>query len=197
MKTIICRHCDMVSQLPEIPIGYVAKCPRCERVIYKNSNCNPANILALCLTALILIVPAFYFPLISIHLLGITESANLLQGALMMIDNAPVVAFVVLFCAVIAPTLLISCITLSSACLTFNYHPTYLPKILKITYILKHWSMLEVYMVSLMVAIFKLMNYADLYVDVGLYFFIALLLLNLTIISNYSNHTYWSRYIHG
>ena len=195
MKTIICRHCDMVSQVPEIPTGYVAKCTRCERVIYKNSNCRPANILALCLTALILIVPAFYFPLISIHLLGITESANLLQGALMMIDNAPVVAFAVLFCAVIAPTLLICSITLSSACLTFNYHPTYLPKILKITYILKHWSMLEVYMVSLMVAIFKLMNYADLYFDVGLYFFIALLLLNLTIISNYSNHTYWERYI--
>ena len=197
MKTIICRHCDMVSLVPKVAVGYVAKCPRCRRVIYKNSNCNPANMLALCLTALILLVPAFYFPLISIHLLGITESANLLQGALMMIDNAPLVAFVVLFCAVIAPTLLISCITISSACLAFNYHPTVLPKILKITYILKHWSMLEVYMVSLMVAIFKLMNYADLYFDVGLYFFIALLLLNLTIISHYSNHTYWEKYVHG
>ena len=52
-------------------------------------------------------------------------------------------------------------------------------------------------MVSLMVAIFKLMNYADLYFDVGLYFFIALLLLNLTIISHYSNHTYWEKYVHG
>ena len=185
----------MVSHVPKVPTGYVAKCTRCERVIYTNSSCSPATILALCLAALILIVPAFYFPLISIHLLGITEGANLLQGALMMIDNAPVVAFVVLFCAVIAPTLLISSITLSSACLTFNYRPTYLPKILKITYILKHWSMLEVYMVSLMVAIFKLMNYADLYFGVGLYFFIALLLLNLTIISNYSNHTYWKKYI--
>jgi len=178
-----------------MPTGFVAKCIRCQHVIYRNSWCSPSGLLALCLTALILLVPAFYFPLISIHLLGITEDTNLLQGALMMIDNAPLVAFVVLFCAVIAPALLITSITLSSACLTFNYRPAYLPKILKITYVLKHWSMLEVYMVSLMVAIFKLMNYADLYFGVGFYFFIALLLLNLSIISNYSNHNYWERYI--
>ncbi len=187
----------MVSRVPEIATGEVAKCPRCERVIYKNSSLAPAKMLPLCLTALILIVPAFYFPLISIHLLGITEGTNLLQGAVMMIDNAPVVAFVVLFCAVIAPTLLIGCITLSSACLTFNYRPAYLPKILKITYILKHWAMLEVYMVSLMVSMFKLMNDADLYFASGLYFFTALLIINMTIISNYSNHTYWKIYIHG
>jgi len=197
MKTIICRHCDMVSQIPKIPAGYVAKCIRCQQVIYKKNSCSPSGLFALCLSALILIVPAFYFPLISIYLLGITEETNLLQGALMMIDNAPLVAFVVLFCAVIAPTLLISSIALSSACLTFNYHPAYLPEILKITYILKHWSMLEVYMVSLMVAVFKLMNYADLYFGVGFYFFIALLLLNLFIVSNYSNQDYWERYING
>ena len=187
----------MVCLAPEIPSGYVAKCTRCNRVISKETNCNPATILALCLTALILVVPAFYFPLISIHLLGITEGTNLLQGALMMIDNAPLVSFVVLFCAVIAPTLLISCITLSSACLTFNYHPAYLPKVLKITSVLMHWSMLEVYMVSLMVSMFKLMNDADLFFDIGLYFFIALLLVNLTIISKYDNHSYWGKYIHG
>lgn len=197
MKTIICRHCDMVSKVPETPVGYVAKCTRCERIIYKNTRCSPSGILALCLAALILVVPAFYFPLISIHLLGITEDTNLLQGALMMIDNAPIVAFVVLFCAVIAPTLLIISITFSSACLTFNYRPAILPKILKITYILKHWSMLEVYMVSLMVAVFKLKGDADLYFGAGFYFFIALLLLHMSIINNYSNHTYWETYING
>lgn len=154
-------------------------------------------LLALSLTALLVIVPAFYFPLISVNLLGITEDTNLLQGALMMLDNAPVVSAAVLFCAVIAPTLLLSCIAFSSACLTYNYFPTYMPKVLYITHSLIHWSMLEVYMISLIVAIFKLMNYADLYFGSGVYFFITLLLLDMTIISNYSNHAYWERYING
>lgn len=187
----------MVSQVDNIATGYVAKCSCCQRALYKNGHCDPSGLLALCLTALIISIPAFTFPLISIHLLGITEDANLLQGALMMIKNAPLVAFVVIFCAVIAPTLLVASIALSSACLTFNCRPSFLPFVFKITSTLKHWSMLEVYMISLMVAIFKLMNYADLYIGIGFYFFIALLLLNLTIISNYNDHKYWEQYSNG
>ncbi|MGB5446979.1 MAG: paraquat-inducible protein A [Psychromonas sp.] len=144
-----------------------------------------------------IMIPAFYFPLISVHLLGITEDTNLLHGAFMMLENAPVVAFAVLFCAVIAPTLLISSIAFTSACLTFNYYPSYIPKILHATHALMHWSMLEVYMVSLMVAVFKLISYADLYFGYGFYFLIALMLLDMTIISHYSNHNYWERYIDG
>jgi len=150
--------------------------------------------LAMCLTALILSVPAFNLPLISLHLLGITEDTALVQGALMMINIAPVVAFVVLVCAVIAPTLLMICIAISSACIAFKYKLPLLPRIFKVTRILIHWSMLEVYMVSLMVAMFKLMNYADLYIGIGFYFFITLLLINTAIISHYDNDQYWERY---
>lgn len=184
----------MTSTIPAMATGHVAKCIRCDRIIYKNSWCNPSGLLALSITALIITIPAFNLPLISIHLLGITEGTNLLQGAIMMIDIAPIVSFVVLFCAVIAPTLLVLSIAISSACLTFKHKPTLLPKLFKITRLLIHWSMLEVYLLSLMVAIFKLMNYADLYIGLGFYFFIALLILNMTIISNYSNHQYWEKY---
>lgn len=184
----------MTSVIPPMEIGHVAKCVRCDQVIYKNSWCNSSGLLALCITALIITVPAFKLPLLSLHLLGITEETNLLQGALMMTETAPIVSFVVLLCAVIAPTLLIISIAISSACLAFKYKSPLLPKVFKITRLLMHWSMLEVYMVSLMVAIFKLMAYADLYIGLGFYFFVALLILNLTIISNYSNRIYWESY---
>ena len=194
MKKIICQHCDMTSELPKVDFGHEAKCIRCHSVIYTRSACEPARMFAMCLTALILTLPAFTLPLISLHLLSITEDTTLLQGALMIIGIAPIVSFVVLFCAVIAPTLLIMCIALSSACLSFNYKAPFLPKLFKVTHNLTHWSMLEVYMVSLMVAMFKLMNYADLYIGIGFYFFIALLFINMSIISHYSNSQYWERY---
>lgn len=194
MKTIICQHCDMTSTIPELDKGHVARCIRCERTIYKHHSCDPASMFALCLTALLISVPAFNLPLISLHLLNLTEETNLLQGAMMMIDIAPALSFVVIFCSVIAPTLLIITITISSACLALNYKAYFLPQLFRISKALTHWSMLEVYMVSLLVAIFKLMNYADLYIGLGFYFFIALLLLNLAIISRYSNKHYWDRY---
>ncbi len=185
----------MVSSVPELNSGYAAKCTRCESIIHSEKKCDPATLLALSISALILLVPAFTFPLISVHLLGITEGSDLIQGALMMIDIAPLVSFVVIFCAVIAPSLLTLCIAIASACLLFNVYPKWLGYVLKVTQWLIHWSMLEVYMMSLMVAIFKLMAYADLFFGSGMYFFVALLIINMTMISQYNNYYFWSRYL--
>ena len=84
METIICTHCDLVSERPTVSKGYVAKCSRCNHAFIKADTVKPVKILALAITALIIMVPAYTFPLISVHLLGITEDSNLMQGALMM-----------------------------------------------------------------------------------------------------------------
>lgn len=184
----------MTSTIQVLPQGHVAKCSRCNSTIYKNSSFSPASILALCLTSLIICYPAFTQPLISMHLLSITEGTSLVHGALMMLENNPIVSVVVLFCGMIAPTTLLVLIAFSSACLTFNYFPKELPKIFYLTRFLMHWSMLDVYMLSLLVSISKLMHYADLYIGLGFYFFVALLLINMTILVNYSNRQYWEAY---
>lgn len=196
METIICSHCDMVSIRPTLAPGFVAKCARCHRAFFKTNTLKANKMFALAITALIMIIPAFTFPLISIHLLGITEATNLLQGALMMINNAPVVTFVILFCAVLVPTLLTICIAFSSACVMLSKRPIALNYVLKLTTVLINWSMLEVYLVSLAVATAKLLNYADLYFGSGLCFFIVLLILNTTMISEYSNTKHW-KYLHN
>ncbi|WP_350629998.1 paraquat-inducible protein A, partial [Pseudoalteromonas sp. Q36-MNA-CIBAN-0048] len=50
---------------------------------------------------------------------------------------------------------------------------------------------LEVYLVSFMVAVFKLISYADVYFNSGLYFFVSLMILNMTMLCEYSNTKYW------
>jgi paraquat-inducible protein A len=195
MNTIICKHCDLVSERPILTKGYVAKCSRCQHTLYKAKTTNAKKILALALSALLISVPAFSLSLVSVHLLGITEQTNLLQGILLLIDFAPIVAFVVIFCAVVAPVLLAACMCFSSACVVLNKRPKLLGASLKLTSLLIHWSMLEVYIVSFMVALFKLSSYADLYYDNGLYFLVALLILNMSMICEYSNASYWDFYI--
>ena len=195
METIICSHCDMVSQHQNIQLGYVEKCVRCNHVLYKSTANKPSKIFAMALAALLVCIPAFSFPLVSIHLLGTTEQTNLLQGAIMMIDIAPVVSFIVLFCAVVAPSILTSCIAFSSACMMLKKRPKLLNYVLKLTNIIIHWSMLEVYLVSFMVAVFKLTAYAELYFNSGLYFLVAFLILNMSMISEYDNAKNWNYFL--
>ena len=196
MHTIICGHCDMVSQMPNLQPGYIAKCARCHCAFEVTHGNKAKKLFALSIAALLICIPAFSLPLISVHLLGITEETNLLQGALMMIDIAPLVSFVVLFCAVVAPVLLTLCMAFSSACMIFNNRPLLLNYVLRLTSILIHWSMLEVYLVSFMVAVFKLNNYAELYFNNGLFFLVALLILNMSMICEYSNAKNW-KYLHN
>jgi len=159
--------------------------------LYKAKVVNTKKILALSITALLLAIPAFSFSLISVHLLGVTEQTNLLQGALLLIDLAPIVAFVVFFCAVVAPVLLAACMCFNSACVVLNKRPRLLSPILKLTSLLIPWSMLEVYIVSFMVALFKLISYADIYYDSGLCFLVALLIINMSMICEYNNAYFW------
>ena len=192
MDTIICNHCDMVSIRPILKPGYVAKCSRCNRAFFKTNTMKANKMFALAITALIMIVPAFTFPLISVHFIGITEDTNLLQGALMMIERAPVVTFVVLFCAVFVPVILISCIAFSSASMMLNIRPPLLAYVLKLTSSLMHWSMLDVYLISLFVSAIKITSDADIYFSSGLCFFVVLLIINITLISEYSSTKYWN-----
>ncbi len=181
----------MVSKIPFISKRHVAKCSRCNSTVYKNPHFKPPAILALCLTALFICYPAFTLPLISLHLLNITEDTALINGILIIFHSDPIVAILVLFCAVIAPVVLLLSIIYSSICITFNHYPPYLPKVFKLTNALTHWSMLDVYMLSILVSISKLLHYADLYIGLGFYFFVALLLIDMTIIANYSHCYYW------
>lgn len=181
----------MVSEQTVLQPGYVAKCHRCKQPLYKADKPKFNRLFALSLTAVIVSIPAFTLSLVSVHLLGITEQTNLLQGALLLINFAPVVAFVVLFCAVVAPTLLSSCILFSSSCVLLNKRPTLLNPILKLTSVLLHWSMLEVYLISFIVAVFKLNSYADLYYDSGLFFLVILMVVNMAMINEYNNADFW------
>ena len=191
MNTIICPHCDLVSESPIIKSGYVAKCERCQHILYKGKKCNEHKIFALSLAALLISAPAFSLSLVSVYLLGITEQTTLLQGAILLIDSAPIVAFVVLFCAVVAPTILTACMLYSSSCMLLKKRPKLLAPILKLTNLLVHWSMLEVYLVSFMVAVFKLNAYADLYYNSGLYFLVVLLILNMSMLCEYNHLHFW------
>ena len=72
-----------------------------------------------------------------------------------------------------------------------NKRPRLLAYVLKLTSALIHWSMLDVYLISLLVSAIKITSDADVYFGSGLCFFVALLIINITLINEYNSTTYW------
>ncbi len=84
-----------------------------------------------------------------------------------------------LWCAVLAPTgLLLGVFALASG-LAKRWH--LLAWTLKSVEIFRHWAMLEVYIVSLLVALFKLIDIADVRLGGGLLSLGCLMLLNMSL----------------
>ncbi|MGL5156688.1 MAG: paraquat-inducible protein A, partial [Aeromonas veronii] len=68
-----------------------------------------------------------------------------------------------------------------------------LPVTLKLVEVFRHWAMLEVYIVSLLVALFKLIDIADVRLGGGLLSLGILMLLNMTLLILFDPAPYWAR----
>lgn len=112
----------------------------------------------------------------SIDLLGIKINATVWDGIWKMAtEGYPYTAFMVLVCAVIMPIAFVLLILTIQLQRIIRQRPRY--TLIFLTKI-KEWVMLDVYLVALAVAAFKIRDYADLQFDINLIAFVLVTLLN-------------------
>ena len=191
---VACQYCDLLIEKPVLARGEVAKCPRCGGRLYFNSSCSPMSMLALTLSALLLLFPANLYPLLTMTMIGTTETASLFEATTKIyLEGNYFVAFLIFFCSRIPPFLMLLSLSCASFIVAFEIKTPLLKKLLKWVDHLTHWSMLEVYLVSFLVALVKLVGLADVELGVGLVCFSLLMITNSLILSFYSSEQYWDK----
>ncbi|MDX2322468.1 MAG: paraquat-inducible protein A [Moritella sp.] len=99
----VCDKCDLIVDHVPIAKNKQAHCPRCNTLLYTNNAFSISAILALSITGLILVVIANVFPMFTITMLGVEESATLIHGALSLLEKYfYLVVVLVIFCSFIA-----------------------------------------------------------------------------------------------
>src|SRR6266481_5722320 len=105
-KLIACIHCDLLQRIPEIAPGASARCPRCDKELWRHREDSLDRTLALTLAAALLYVIANSVPMLGLTIVGRNASTTVLGGAQHLWDNGQkIVGVLVLFTAVIAPAL--------------------------------------------------------------------------------------------
>ena len=172
-----CTQCDMLFRLPVLKRNQSAWCPRCNAKVRDGRDWSLTRLGSMALAMLLLMPFAWSEPLLRLHLLGVRIDANVLQGIWQMTAQGdPITAAMVLFCAVVAPVLLvvsISYLWLGNV-LGMNLRP-----VLLMLGKLKEWVMLDIYLVGIGVASIKVQDYAFLQPGIGLVAFISLTLLSI------------------
>ncbi|MGB0894332.1 MAG: paraquat-inducible protein A [Parashewanella sp.] len=168
----LCHSCDLAISKSALPSNVRALCPRCHTPVYDSPYCTINGILALCITALILTIPAFFLPILELHFLGSIRSASVVDGAMAVIHQGYwIVGISVILAAVVAPFLLLISVLAQVLIIKFAINQSFYRSIyrwlLKKQNLMKQFSMPEIYIISLLVTTFNLGDFADMYFGLG------------------------------
>ena len=172
-----CHECDLLLTGHEVEKGRKAVCPRCGAVLFENKPDTINRTLALTIAGLFLFWPANLLPILSLNIMGNASYNTMVSAASALALNGHLlVAFMVLFCSVAAPfvNLCLLLLILIQIKLRRNFVP--LKQMFRLYNHLDSWAMLEIYMIALLIAIIKLLDMAEVSVNLGMLCFIGLLI---------------------
>jgi len=177
---IICEYCDAVYERAPVHRHQRALCTRCGGVLYRYSSLSIQQRLALSVTGAVLLVFANLYPVMTIGMQGLSNSATLWDSVLILSSGSiTFIALVMALAIIFAPVLQIAllCWVLSFA-LAGRRAPGF-AMCMRCLEGLRPWSMLEVCLLGALVAVIKLAGLLDVIPGIGL---IALAALSVLII---------------
>ena len=177
-RLIICEHCDCVYEKVTLAKHQKTLCTRCGGVLQRYNGLTVQQRLALSFTAAVLWLFANFYPVMSISLQGLKNSATLWDSVLAL-SQGPItfIALVAAISIIIAPVFqLLLLIWVFSFALGGHRSPGF-KLCMRWLETLRPWSMLEVCLLGAMVAVFKLAGLLDVLPGIGLFALAALSLL--------------------
>ncbi|QDE31482.1 MULTISPECIES: paraquat-inducible protein A [Shewanella] len=194
---ILCQSCDLVVRRRALPSSARALCPRCHTALYDAPYCSINGMLALCIAALIIFIPANLLPVLEIHFLGSVRTTTVLQAAITVwLEGYWVVGLAVMVAAVIAPGLLILSILTQVVIVKLKLHSSFWQRtystLLKNHGLISQMTMLEIYVISFLVSAFQLSDFSDVYFGMGTLCFTMLFIIILFLQREYNLEHMWS-----
>ena len=200
MSTVACPGCDLLQRIPPLPPGGKARCPRCGETLASRPAASLDRPLALTLAAAIVLIVANTQPMMGLSAVGRQASTTILGGAYeMWVQGRELTAIVVAFCVVIAPSGYLACMLAILLAARRPSAPPWVGGLLRWADAVKPWSMLEVMMLGVLVALVKIAELATVTPGVGMYATGLLVLLLPTIAVAFDPREVWRRveWAHG
>jgi paraquat-inducible protein A len=195
-ESVACADCDLLQEIPELQRGSKAVCARCGRGLARKSTGSRDLPLALAIATAIALIVANTLPLMELHVVGRFASTTIAGGAYEMWQQGqPLTAVLVAFCAVIAPFLYIMFMVTLLIAARRSSVPRWAGEMLRWVGHLQVWSMLEVVMLGILVALTKIAELAAVEPGIGMYAFGATILLIPAIMTHFDKQELWRKVV--
>jgi paraquat-inducible protein A len=193
-EIVACPECDLLQHLPELEPGSMARCPRCGNTLASQAR-EPIDVpLALTLAAAVVFIIANTTPLMGLSAVGRQASTTIPGGAYEMWQQGEMItATVVAFCALIAPGAYILFMLTTLLAVRRPPAPHWVGELLRWAHSMQPWSMLEVMILGILVALIKIAELATVEPGIGMYAVGGLVVLFTAIMITFDPREVWKR----
>ena len=193
-ELIACPECDLLQRIPHVPSGGKARCARCGELVAIGRK-DPLDLpLALAITAAIAFLVANTMPLMSLNAVGREAQTTIIGGAYQMwLEGSQITALSVAFCAVLAPGFHVLFLLLVLTAVRWPPAPQWIGEMLRSAHLVEPWSMTEVMMLGILVALVKIAQLATVEAGIGMFAAGAFIVLIAAIQVTFDGDEIWKR----
>ena len=165
-----CPTCNLLSYSQSGENTQHMNCPRCGKNLHSRRPNSISRTWALLITAVVLYIPANIFPIMTVTQLGKSEADTILTGVKSLIEaDMWSLAALIFFASIIVPILKV--IMLLFLLISVQFHSNWRPKertaLYRITESVGRWSMIDIFVLSILVALVRLGNIATIEPGIG------------------------------
>jgi paraquat-inducible protein A len=191
---ISCHNCDQLALMPPLPARATPHCPRCGAAMHRRKPDSIARTWALVVTAAILYVPANLLPVMTVVYFGRGEPDTILSGVKQLIGAGMwPVAVLVFFASITVPVLKL--IGLTFLLISVQRRSTWRLRDRSLMYRIieqvGRWSMVDICMISILVALVNLGAIATIEPGVGAICFAAVVIITMFASMSFDPRLIW------
>ncbi len=191
---ISCPQCHLLCRPDHLHKDQRPHCPRCGSILYRRKPNSLSRCWALVIAATILLIPANLKPITITAALGHSQADTILSGVIyFMQSNMWPIALVIFVASVFVPLLKLMLLVLLLVSVQFSWHwrPRERTRIYRLTEMMGRWSMVDVYVVTILVALVKLGAVARVDAGPGAVYFAAVVILTMLAAESFDPRLIW------
>lgn len=187
-----CHSCGLVLRLP--PLMQEARCPRCHAAVHRRKPDSIARTWALLIAATILFIPANLLTIMETHSISGTQRDTILSGVVSLWNGGSwPLAILVFFASIVVP--LVKLISLTFLLLSVQRGSTWRPleraRLYRLLEFIGRWSMLDIYVITLLSALVQLQSFANVSAGPGSVAFGAVVVLTMLAAMTFDPRLIW------
>jgi paraquat-inducible protein A len=189
---LVCHTCALVSRAGRVDAE--ARCPRCGDPLHSRKHNSIARTWALLIAAVIMYIPANVLPVMNTSSLFGSERDTIMSGVVYLWTSGdPPLALLVFFASITVPVLKLIALTvlLVSVQRRSTWQPQQRAKLYRLVEFVGRWSMLDIYVVTLMAALVQLQSLATITAGPGAVAFGAVVVLTMFAAMSFDPRLIW------